>query len=293
MKNKYLIIGAVLLMATGWAARVAWRVHRQVVTLDVRNLPLREVLRKIEWQTWKTIRAEQALDVRITLHVTDKPLNQVLDRIAEQAGARWSTLYAVFGSNQGRKALEDALAGTGKIEAAGWTRLAPTVPEDFAEAGEEGFRSVSPQTPDPAGPPREHGPQMGAAPGPMMGGTMLFRRGPAGGVMLASNGNGQTELWSPTELVMESALCPRLAPHENPAPTAQAAAETARKLNVKWTTYLTFKKSVMGIGFVGPGRPGDPLRHGPNDRYANLTPEQRVQRAREQKSFRVVHFQGQ
>ena len=297
MKTKHLLITATILVAigAGWAGRVAWRVHRQRVSLDVRNMPLGEVLRKIEWQTWQSIRAEQALDARITLHVTDVPLKDVLDRIAEQAGAHWSTVYAVYRSGSGRKALETALAGDGKLEAAGWTKLAPKASE-LAEgrAGGAGPKMFPDRNADPSGPVSEPDPQMGGGPGPTMGGVMMFRRGPNdGGVMFTKNPNGQTELWSPTELVMQTALCPRLGSDQSPAPTAQAAAEAARKVNAKWTTYLAFRKSIMGVGFVGPGRPGDALRRGPNERFANLTPEQRVERARQRKSFQAGgHFLG-
>src|SRR5258707_388818 len=76
----------------------------------------------------------------------------------------------------------------------------------------------------------------------------------------------------------------------------------AKKVNGNWTTFLAFRKSAMGIGFRlppaggpggvggpnGPRRPGgpdkpdfNPMKHNPNDRFARLTPEQRVQRARE------------
>src|SRR5215831_13970680 len=98
MKTKYLLFGLAALLAVGglWAGRTAWCVRHQLVSLEVRNMPLSEVLRKIERQTWKNIRAQQVLDARITLHVRDKPLPYVLDRIAEQAGAHWSTIYAVY-----------------------------------------------------------------------------------------------------------------------------------------------------------------------------------------------------
>lgn len=297
MKTNYLLLGiATLVAACGlWAGRVAWRVHRQLVSLDVRNMALAEVLHKIEWQTWKKIRAERALDARITLHVTDKPLKDALDRIAEQAGARWSTVYAVYQSTTGRQALEKALAGDGKLEAAGWSKVAPKSSEfDQAGAGGAGPVFHSSANSDPPGPITGPEPQgMGdgpspGGPGPMTGqGRMtMFRRGPSGAVMFSGNANGQTEMWSPEELVMETPLSARLGTEANPAPTAQEAQETARKLNGQWTTYLAFKRSIMGVGFAGLGRPGaGPLKRGPNVRFAELTPQQRVQQARERRGF--------
>src|SRR6266496_2913754 len=127
MKTKHLLLGIGALLAVGifWGGRAAWQIRHQLVTLDVRNMPLTEVLRKVERQTWKRIRAEKNLDARITLHVKNKPLSYVLDRLAEQAGARWSMLYAVYNSPTAVKALDASLRGDSGIESAGWTKVAP------------------------------------------------------------------------------------------------------------------------------------------------------------------------
>jgi hypothetical protein len=303
MKTKYLLLGVGALLAAGafWGGRVAWQIRHQLVSLDVRNMPLAEVLRKVERQTWKKIRAEKNLDARITLHVKNKPLSDVLDRLAEQSGARWSTLYAVYNSPTAVKALDKSLRGDSKIESAGWTKVAPKPPpmDELPPAaaqivGSKGF----------AGGP-------GAAGGQRR--MMVMRRGSNGPVTFSSGLDGQLEMWSPEELVMETPLSTRFG-EQDLAATAKSAAETAKKVNGKWTTFLAFRKSAMGIGFRpppvggpgglggpntgrvasgpggtniarGPGGPDgprfDPIKHNPNDRFARLTPEQRVQRARE------------
>jgi hypothetical protein len=104
--------------------------------------------------------------------------------------------------------------------------------------------------------------------------------------MIFQNADGRVEVWSPEELVLESSLTNRLGGEGGKAATAVAAAETARKVKGRWTTYLAFRKSAMGMALGGPppGKPGfDPLRQkpNPNDRFARFTPEQRVQRERE------------
>lgn len=268
-----------LLAATGiWFGWAAWRAHRQLVTLGVRNAPLAEVLRKIERQTWKKIRAEKSVaNARVTLHVTDKPLDDVLDRLAEQARARWSTLHAVYGSSRALKALDSALRGDGQIEPAGWTKIAPS-PPDFDKPGTN-----------------EAGP--GFAPGKRgVGGMMGRRNGP---ICFEGSPNGQMEMWSPEALVMESSLRPRLGNDraiQQITPTAAAAAQTARKVNGRWVTFLAFRKSSMGVGSgmrtlappgfsaQGPIPPGGhTVGPGPNSnsRFTRLTPEQRVQRERD------------
>jgi hypothetical protein len=291
MKTKYLILGIVALFVAGglWFARAAWRARRQIVTLDVYNAPLADVLRKVEWQTWRKIRAEKNLAARITLHVKDKPLSYVLDRLAEQAGAHWSTLRAVYGSKGALKALDSALAADGKLETAGWTKLAPkpqiSMPPDPGETAGPPRIMINPSSSgtEAGGPPQFPDPGSPAPPpGQQRGMMMMFRRGP-NGVTVHQNANGQMEVWSAEELVMESALNERLGGEHTDEATAAAAAELARKVNGKWTTFLAFRKSIMGVGFGAPppGQPGlDPARHNPNDRFSRLTPEQRVERAR-------------
>ena len=260
-----------LAVAAGWFGWAAWRAHLQIVTLDVHNAPVAEALRKVERQTWRSIYGDNALDARITLHVVDLPLAKVLDRIAEQAGAHWSTVYAVYTSEPAIKALGLALQGDGKIESAGWAKIAPNPPPlDDSNQDDHPFIRQFGAKPDGPAPP---------GPKPM---GMMVRRTP-NGAMIIENGNGQTEIWSPEELVIESPLAARLGNERNETATPAVAADTARQVRGRWTTLLSMRKSSMGMGFAGmSGRPGgDPLKHSQTDRFARLTPEQRVQRARE------------
>lgn len=122
--------------------------------------------------------------------------------------------------------------------------------------------------------------------GPGQGRMLMFRRGPGGAAVVMGGANGHVEVWSPEELVMASSLAPKPGAERIDAPTAEAAARLARQVNGKWTTYFAFKKSSLGVGFTGmpPTRPtpGEPIRTpNPNERFANLTPAQRVERARE------------
>jgi hypothetical protein len=295
MRSTLLMVSLIFLAAGLWAGRAAWRAYRQLVTLDVRNAPLADVLRKVEWQTWKRIRAENAIEARITLHVHNKPLSEVLDRIAEQAGARWTTLYAVYGSTRALKALDATLRSDGKLEPAGWTKIAPATPAFDPPPGPKtgGTFPVGPGADGPDGSgPGGLGPN-GPGPGPRMGGTMVFRRA-GGGPTFIQSANGQTEVWSREELIMETPLSSQFGAVQREAVTAQAATEVAREVHGRWTTYLAFRKSSLGFAFDrmphgppdgprGPGQPGlfPPPHHDPNDRFARLTPAQRVQRARE------------
>jgi hypothetical protein len=328
MKTKHLFLALAALIALGglWFGRAAWRAHRQIVTLHVRNAPLSDVLRKIERQTWRKIRAEKALDARITLNVTDAPLAYVLDSIGEQAGARWTTLHAVYGSANALRSLDTALRGDGKLEPAGWTKLAPISPPAELQEGDGPVIRLRNPGPDGSPTPGENGrviirrtpngqvaiqnddrdvklgspDQQGAnvqmrvtAGAGGSGGPMIMRR-IGNGPMVFQNANGLVEVWSPEELLLESALQGRIqSPSESADDTltaghktadAAAAAKTAQAVKGKCADFIALRKSLMGIGFsaLPKGRPGpDALRQAQYERFARLTPEQRVQRARQ------------
>src|SRR5881628_603339 len=113
MKIKQVAFGiaAVLVVASIWVGRIAWCAHHNLVTLHVRNASLADVARKIERQTWEKIRVDHNLDAKITLDVKNMPLAEVLDLVSDQAGARWGRTYAVYDSDGALRRLESALRG--------------------------------------------------------------------------------------------------------------------------------------------------------------------------------------
>lgn len=299
MKTKHILLGLSALLAAGGVAvgRLAWRAHRQIVTLNVHEAPLGQVLRQIQWQTWRKIRAESLLDARITLQVVDMPLSNVLDRIAEQAGAHWSTLYAVYESARGLKALDAALRGDGKLEPVGWKKLGPEAPApDKLGPGQHLVFKGAPAAAGSAASPQEQPPEgagdgpPGDAPPPSGGKGVLFTRGPNGPLVIQRGGDGQVEIWSPEELVIESHLGAQLSKDPVESPSPLIASQTAQKVHGRWTTYLAFRKSIMGPGSPGMyslGHGPGPLRHNPADRFLRLTPEQRVEQARQRTQIRI------
>jgi len=144
MKTKLILlaVAGVLVVAGLWLAPSAWRAHKKLVTLHVRNAPLAEVIRRIERQTHETIRFDQKLDAKVTLDVKNKPLTEVLDSVSEQAGARWGKTYAVYSSERSLRSLESVLQGKSQLEPEGWTNLAPrfdgsilAMPPEFGSPG--------------------------------------------------------------------------------------------------------------------------------------------------------------
>src|SRR5579872_5996251 len=142
MKAKQIGILLVALAATGlWLGRLAWRIHHNMVTLHARNMPLAEVVRSLERQTWEKVRFDKSMNARITLNVEEVPLEQVLDLVADRAGGRWQKTFAVSASDGAIKKLESALESAGKLGPAGWTNIAP----QFNETGDAEFPGGGPE----------------------------------------------------------------------------------------------------------------------------------------------------
>ncbi len=101
---------------------LAVRAYRDLVTLDVRNMEVRDVVKKIEWQTWEDIYVQKEVDGKVTLNVHDMPLESVLDIIGEQTSSRSTTLFPLYSSRGSLKQLKAALNGD-DTAAKGWTNL--------------------------------------------------------------------------------------------------------------------------------------------------------------------------
>src|SRR5678816_1142929 len=97
------LLAAVLLLWISWRA---WSAHQNLVTLNVRNLEVRDVVRKIEWQVWEIVYVDKAVEGKVTLNVRDMPLEQVLGLVAGQVSARPSVLYPLYSNSRSYTALK-------------------------------------------------------------------------------------------------------------------------------------------------------------------------------------------
>lgn len=141
MKLKYVLLGitTLLLAGVGWIGWNTWLRNHDLVTLNVRNKALQEVVRLVEKQVRGKLSVDPKLDAKVTLSVTRRPLAEVLDLISEQSGARWGKTYAVYGNPVLLPRLEKAMQGDGNLDAAGWTNLAPQiVKQEFKMPAEDG-----------------------------------------------------------------------------------------------------------------------------------------------------------
>src|SRR5664279_1042677 len=113
------IMGLVVGVAGVCLAFKFWAEHRNLVTLHVRNVPLAEVVRMIESQSREKIRVDGKLAVNVTLDVENAALTNVLDQLAEQAGARWGKTYALYDSKAALNRLESVFLGDSTLDAEG------------------------------------------------------------------------------------------------------------------------------------------------------------------------------
>ena len=119
-------IGMVALLGGLPVAYCAWLVYLayfDLVTLNVRNADVREVVKKIERQTWENISVDRAIQGKVTLKVRRAPLNEVLGMIAAQTGSRPSSLYPLYSSKSSLNTLLEALRGEVDPATHGWTNL--------------------------------------------------------------------------------------------------------------------------------------------------------------------------
>jgi hypothetical protein len=142
MKHSTLWLG-VALAITAYAGRLAWRAHRDLVTLDVRALPVREVAAKLRWQTWEPVLVGPEVEGTITLRVKDQPLEVVLNILNEQINGRWTAVYPLYSSRKSLAAARSmATAGAGVV-VPGWTNWNARPSRPGGEAQPVGFRPES------------------------------------------------------------------------------------------------------------------------------------------------------
>jgi len=116
----YISVGVVVvLLLVG--IRFASKAHNNLVTLNVRDADIKEVLREIQWQTFEVIYKNKDVNGKITLDVKDMPLENVLQIVAEQSSSRFNVVYPLYSNSESLLRLKKLLRGEIPIEKAGWT----------------------------------------------------------------------------------------------------------------------------------------------------------------------------
>lgn len=109
-----------------WVGYLAYRAHTNLVTLKVRNMDVRRVISKLEWQTWERIIANKNVSGSVTLDVRKVPLEEVLNIIGLQTSARWTALYPIYSSGKSARAFRKVIQGDIAQAGSGWTNLQKT-----------------------------------------------------------------------------------------------------------------------------------------------------------------------
>ena len=114
-----LALGAVLL----WGGWLTYRARSDLVTLNVRNMDVRKVVSKIQWQTWERIIVNNDVSGKVTLNVRKVPLESVLHIVAMQTSSRWTALYPLYSTGKSVVAFKKAVRGDTPPSESGWTNL--------------------------------------------------------------------------------------------------------------------------------------------------------------------------
>lgn len=117
------ILWTSLCVALAWFGYRAYRAYTNRVTLDVRDMEVRQVVSKLEWQTWERILVHKAVSGRVTLNVQNAPLSEVLGIIGLQVSARWTTLYPLYATRRSVDTFQKAILGELPPPVTGWLNL--------------------------------------------------------------------------------------------------------------------------------------------------------------------------
>jgi len=123
MKLSKIIAGLVASLAVAWGGYRLYAAYFDLVTLNVRNADLGQVVRKMEWQTWESILLNTNVGGSVTLNVKRVPLPEVLNIIALQTSTRWTALYPIYRTDAAVAKLQKVVRGEIPGPGSGWENL--------------------------------------------------------------------------------------------------------------------------------------------------------------------------
>lgn len=124
VKRRIYIWSSILaVVVAAWIGNKAWQASKNLVTLDVRDADVRDVLKKVQRQTWETIVVHKDVKGKVTLNVVKVPLEEVLGIISEQTSTRISAVYPIYSKSSSFVNLRKLARGDVYRETAGWTNF--------------------------------------------------------------------------------------------------------------------------------------------------------------------------
>src|SRR5438045_3424361 len=106
-----------------WGGYRAYRAHPNLVTLNVRTMDIRRVWSKPQWQTWERIVVNKNVGGKVTLNVRNVPLDEVLNIVGLQTDSRWTRLYPIYSTRKSLTAFNQVLLGNLPAVGNGWLAL--------------------------------------------------------------------------------------------------------------------------------------------------------------------------
>jgi len=123
MKQSRILIWTLVIGIFGWAGYRVYLAYADLVTLNVRNMDVRKVVPKLEWQTWDRIVLSTNVTGNVTLNVKRIPLTEVLNIIALQTSSRWTALYPIYLQSSATLKFEKVVRGEMPAAGSGWSNL--------------------------------------------------------------------------------------------------------------------------------------------------------------------------
>jgi hypothetical protein len=122
-KRIYIWSSVLAVLALFWLGAKAMQAHKNLVTLDVRDADVRDVLKKIQWQTWETFVVHKKVEGKVTILVNKVPLEEVLGIITDQTSLRISAVYPIYSKSSTYVNLRKLARGDIYRDTAGWTNF--------------------------------------------------------------------------------------------------------------------------------------------------------------------------
>jgi len=123
MKTHRIVLVSSITAAVLCGGYRAYRAHANLVTLNVRNMEVRRVVSKLEWQTWERIVVSKHVGGNVTLNVHNVPLDEVLNIVGLQTASRWTRLYPIYSSRTSLAAFNQVLQCNLLPVGNGWSGL--------------------------------------------------------------------------------------------------------------------------------------------------------------------------
>lgn len=216
---------ALAVAAAGWLGRWAWRAHHDLVTLEVREMPLAQVVSRLRWQTWEPILLGEGVAGTVTLRVKDQPLETVLNILNEQVSGRWTAVYPLYSTRKSLAAAKRLAAAGSDATMPGWTNWNSRPSRPAGELQPASFR--------PNNAPEGRG--GGFGPGRELTSTRTASVALALTNATALAAAQSIRRQSGARVVPEDGTALKLSLTTGELPLKSAVAEVARKVHRKWT----------------------------------------------------------